>query len=101
MLLNIPTCLNGLELSTLGLLGGKFNNSIRLCLKQDTTHNYWVFISPPAHQEMSICSLLAALLYGAETWTVYSVQTDRLQVYVMRHLRSIMGISWRDKIHEC
>ena len=41
---------------------------------------------------------LAALLYGAETWTVYSVQTDRLHVYVMRHLRSIIGISWRDKI---
>ena len=43
-------------------------------------------------------TVLAALLYGAETWTVYSVQTDRLQAYVMRHLRSIMGISWRDKI---
>ena len=28
MLLNIPTCLNGLELSTLGLLGGKFNESV-------------------------------------------------------------------------
>ena len=43
-------------------------------------------------------TVLAALLYGAETWTVYSVQTDRLQVYVMRHQRSIIGISWRDKI---
>ena len=47
---------------------------------------------------MSICSLLAALLYGDETWTVYSVQTDRLQANVMRHLRSIIGISWTDKI---
>ena len=30
-------------------------------------------------------TVLAALLYGAETWTVhvYSVQTDRLQLYVM------------------
>ena len=43
-------------------------------------------------------TVLAALLYGAEAWTVYSVQADRLQAYVMRHLRSIMGISWRDKI---
>ena len=47
---------------------------------------------------MSICSLLAALLYGAETWTVYSMQTDRLQANVMRHLRSIICISWTDKI---
>ena len=27
--------------------------------------------------------LLAALLYGDETWTVYVVQADRLQAYVM------------------
>lgn len=43
-------------------------------------------------------TVLAALLYGAEAWAVYSVQTDRLQAYVMRHLRSIMGVSWRDRI---
>ena len=42
--------------------------------------------------------MLAALLYGAEAWTVYYVQADRLQAYVMQHLKSIMGISWRDKI---
>ena len=42
--------------------------------------------------------MLAALLYDAEAWTVYCVQADRLQAYVMRHLRSIMGISLRDKI---
>ena len=38
------------------------------------------------------------MLYGAEAWTVYCVQADRLQAYVMRHLRSIMGIFGRDKI---
>ena len=40
----------------------------------------------------------ATVLYGAEAWTVYCVQADRLQAYVMRHLRSIMGIFGRDKI---
>ena len=43
-------------------------------------------------------TVLATLLYGSETWTVHSIQADRLQAYVMRHLRAIMGISWRDKI---
>jgi hypothetical protein len=43
-------------------------------------------------------TVLAALLYGAEAWTVYSVQTDKLQAYVMRQLRSIMGVTWRDKV---
>ena len=40
----------------------------------------------------------AALLYDTEAWTVYCVQDDRRQAYVMQHLRSIMGISWREKI---
>ena len=40
----------------------------------------------------------AALLYDAEAWTAYSVQADKLQACVMRHLRSIMGIFWRDNI---
>ena len=35
---------------------------------------------------------------GAEARTVYCVQADGLQAHVMQHLRSIMGISWRDKI---
>ena len=48
--------------------------------------------------EVYIATVLAALLYDAETWTVYGMQFDRLQAYVMRHLRSIMGISWREKI---
>ena len=26
------------------------------------------------------------------------MQADRLQAYMMQHLKSIMGISWRDKI---
>ena len=43
-------------------------------------------------------TVLAALLYGAETWPIYRVQVKKLQAYVMRQLRSIMGISWRDRV---
>lgn len=43
-------------------------------------------------------TVLATLLYGAETWTVYRVQVKDLHAYMMRHLRAIMNISWKDKI---
>ena len=43
-------------------------------------------------------TVLTTLLYGAETWTVYRVQVKKLHAYMMRHLRAIMNISWKDKI---
>ena len=43
-------------------------------------------------------TVLSTLLYGAETWTVYRVQVKKLHAYMMRHLRAIMNISWKDKI---
>ncbi|XP_068739254.1 uncharacterized protein [Montipora capricornis] len=43
-------------------------------------------------------TVLATLLYGAETWTVYRMQVKNLHAYMMRHLRAIMNISWKHKI---
>ena len=43
-------------------------------------------------------TVLATLLHGAETWTVYRVQVKKLHVYMMRHLQAIMNISWKDKM---
>ena len=43
-------------------------------------------------------TVVATLLYGAETWTVYRVQVKKLHAHMMRHLRAIMNISWKDKI---
>jgi len=42
--------------------------------------------------------VLDTLIYDAEAWSIYSVQVGGLQAYVMRHLHSIMGVSWKDKI---
>jgi len=42
--------------------------------------------------------VLSSLLYGAETWTIYRSQVLRLQAYMMRQLRDIMGIHWSDFI---
>ena len=42
--------------------------------------------------------VLSTLLYGAETSTIYRYQVKKLDAFMMRHLRAIMGVTWRDKI---
>ena len=42
--------------------------------------------------------VLSALLYGAETWTIYQFQVKKLHAFMMKHLRQIMNVSWRDRI---
>ncbi|KAK2187836.1 hypothetical protein NP493_153g07014 [Ridgeia piscesae] len=43
-------------------------------------------------------NVLSTLLYGAEAWTVYKRQMNKLHAFMMRHLRSIMKITWMDKL---
>ena len=42
--------------------------------------------------------VLSILLYGAEAGTVYRRQVKKLHAFMMRHLRSIMSITWMDKM---
>ena len=42
--------------------------------------------------------VLSTLLYGAEAWTVYRRQVKKLHAFMMRHLRSIMKLTWKDKV---
>ena len=42
--------------------------------------------------------VLSTLLYGAEGWTMYRRQVKKLHAFMMRHLRSIMRITWMDKV---
>ena len=42
--------------------------------------------------------ILFTLLYGAETWTVYTRHVKKLNAFMMRHLWSIMKIRWQDKV---
>ena len=42
--------------------------------------------------------VLTTLLYGAEAWTVYKRQVKQLHAFMMRHLRSILRITWQDKV---
>ena len=42
--------------------------------------------------------VLSILLYGSETWTLYSRQEHRLNVFHLRGLRRILGITWQDRV---
>ena len=42
--------------------------------------------------------VLSTLLYGGEAWTVYRRQVKKLHVFMMRHLRSLMRITWMNKV---
>jgi len=42
--------------------------------------------------------VLSTLLYGSETWTLYTHQEHCLSAFHMRCLRKILGIRWQDRI---
>ena len=42
--------------------------------------------------------VLSTLLYGSESWTLYTQQERRLNTSHLRCLRRILGISWQDHI---
>jgi len=42
--------------------------------------------------------VVGVLLYGCETWTTYRHQERRLNAFHMRCLRSILGLSWKDRV---
>ena len=42
--------------------------------------------------------VLYTILYGAEACTVYRRQVKKLHAFMMRHLCSIMRITWMDKV---
>ena len=42
--------------------------------------------------------VLSTLLYGRETWTLYSHQERRLNTFHLRCLRRILGITWQDRV---
>lgn len=42
--------------------------------------------------------VISTLLYGSESWTTYATQERKLQVFHLRCLRRVLGISWQDKV---
>ena len=42
--------------------------------------------------------VLSTLLYSSESWTTYARQENRLEIFHLRCLRRILGITWQDKV---
>ena len=42
--------------------------------------------------------IVLSTLLGAESWTLYKSQVNKLHAFMMRHLRAIMRITWKDKV---
>ena len=42
--------------------------------------------------------IVSTSLYGSESWTIYTSQEKRLNIFHMRCLRRILFISWTDKV---
>jgi hypothetical protein len=42
--------------------------------------------------------VLSMLLYGSESWTLYSHQERRLNAFHMRNRRRLLGITWQDRV---
>ena len=42
--------------------------------------------------------VLSTLLYSSEAWTTYAKQESRLEVFHLRCLRRILGVTWEDKV---
>lgn len=52
----------------------------------------------PTKMNVYKACVLSTLLYGSESWTTYSYQEKKLQVFHLRCLRKILGIVWQDKV---
>ena len=42
--------------------------------------------------------ILSTLLYGSESWSTYMRQEHQLNIFHMRCLRRILGVTWKDHI---
>ena len=61
-------------------------------LRQRLWNNHHV--SMRVNRQIYRAIVLSTLQYGGEAWTVYRRQVKTLHAFVMRHLRSIMRITW-------
>ena len=65
-------------------------------LRKRLWNNHHVFIRVTG--KIYRAFVLSTLLYGTEAWAVYRLQVKKLHAFMMRYLRSIVWITWMDKV---
>ena len=63
------------------------------------TKRVWSNNKLPDHTKVNVykACVISTLIYGSESWTMRAHQEKRLNVFYMRCLRSILGITLQDK----
>ena len=64
------------------------------------TTRVWTNHRLTARTKMAVYSacVISTLLYSSEKWTTYARQERRLNIFHLRSIRRILGISWQDRI---
>ena len=64
------------------------------------TKRVWSNYKLSDHTKVNVykACVISTLLYGSESWTMHAYQEKRLNVFHMRCLRRILGITWQDKV---
>ena len=64
------------------------------------TKRVWSNIKLSDHTKVNVykACVISTLLYGSEFWTMCAHHEKRLNVFYMRCLRCILGITWQDKV---
>ena len=65
-------------------------------LRDRVFHNHNLSLKTKVKVYEAVC--LSVLLYGSEGWTLYARHTKILEMWHIRCLRVILGVTWRDKI---
>ena len=56
------------------------------------------YLTLPTKINVYKACIISTLLYGSESWSTYSTQKWKLQVFHLKYLHRILGITWQDKV---
>ena len=64
------------------------------------TSRVWTNPKLTVKTKMSVYNacVFSTLMYGSDTWTTYARQEKRLNIFHLRSIRRILGISWQDRV---
>ena len=71
-----------------------------MTLSRRLTKRVWSNNKLSDHTKVNVykACVISTSLYGSESWTMRAYQEKRLNVFHMRCLRRILGITWQDRV---
>ena len=80
-------------------LGSTITDNLSMTLSR-LTNRVWSNNKLSDHTKVNVykACVISTLPYGSESWTICAHQEKRLNVFHMRCLRRILGITWQDRV---